>query len=402
MYNNNYIKHKPINYFNFLIVFIFLFPFLLVSQSIKLSDNAQVSIITVGQGKNLYDSFGHSAIRIQDKKNHLDRVYNYGTYDFNTPNFYSKFAQGKLLYDLSSYPFYYFFRNYKQENRTITEQVLNLSQNEKQAFYDVLEDNAKPENKKYLYDFFYDNCATRVRDVATKSLGENTIDFKDDLLNENKTFRDLIYQKLDNQPWGKFGIDLALGAVIDKKASPKEYNFLPEYIQKSFANATRKRADIIPLVKETNVLYQKKDETIKQSIYQPFLVFSLLAFIVILITIKDFKDKKITKAVDFLILFSTGVLGLLILLLWFATDHTTTKMNFNILWAFFPNLFAAFTIFNEKKWHKYYYITLLIMLFLLVLLWLFKIQVFNLALIPILLMLLVRYTFNAYFKKKMV
>jgi len=402
MYNNNYIKHKPINYFNFLIVFIFLFPFLLVSQSIKLSDNAQVSVITVGQGKNLYDSFGHSAIRIQDKKNHLDRVYNYGTYDFNTPNFYSKFAQGKLLYDLSSYPFYYFFRNYKQENRTITEQVLNLSQNEKQAFYDVLEDNAKPENKKYLYDFFYDNCATRVRDVATKSLGENTIDFKDDLLNENKTFRDLIYQKLDNQPWGKFGIDLALGAVIDKKASPKEYNFLPEYIQKSFANATRKRADIIPLVKETNVLYQKKDETIKQSIYQPFLVFSLLAFIVILITIKDFKDKKITKAVDFLILFSTGVLGLLILLLWFATDHTTTKMNFNILWAFFPNLFAAFTIFNEKKWHKYYYITLLIMLFLLVLLWLFKIQVFNLALIPILLMLLVRYTFNAYFKKKMV
>jgi hypothetical protein len=378
---------------------IYFFPILFFSQELKLSDSSQVSVITVKQGENLYDSFGHSAIRVKDSFNKLDRVYNYGTYDFNTPNFYSKFLQGKLLYDLSSYPFHYFLKNYKQENRTIIEQVLNLSLDEKQRFFDYLENNAKPENKKYLYDFFYDNCATKIRDVTANALGENAIDFKDELLYENKTFRDLIYSKLDKQPWSKFGIDLALGSVIDKKAKPVEYTFLPEYIQKSFTNATRKKLDFIPLVKETKILYKKREQSIKQTIFKPFLVFNIFAFLVLLITIKDFKNKKRTKSVDFLILFTTGILGILIVFIWFATDHSTTKWNFNVFWAILPNLFVAFTIFKLKKWHKNYFVFLLFLLLLTIIFWILKIQMFNLALIPILIMLLVRYVFILYVLK---
>ncbi len=378
---------------------LFLLPVFITAQNLKLSDKAEVSIISVGQGKNLYDSFGHSAIRVLDRENRLDRVYNYGTYDFNTPNFYSKFAQGKLLYDLSSYPFYYFVRNYQQENRTITEQVLDFSTLEKQQFFNFLENNAKPENKKYLYDFFYDNCATKIRDVTTNVLGSENIDFKDELLQEHKTFRDLIHQKLDAQPWGEFGIDLALGSVIDKEATPKEYTFLPEYIQKSFANAVRTKV-AVPLVKETNVIFQKREEQSQTSIFKPVLVFGLLAILILLLTIKDFKTKKRSKILDFIILFTTGVLGVLVFLLWFATDHTATKGNFNILWAFLPNFFVAFTIFKFKKWHRYYFTFLLFLLFVLVILWIFKIQIFNLALIPILFILVIRYGFNFWYLLK--
>ena len=394
MQNYNFIKINQTNFFNLLVVFILLFPFSLISQNINLSDKAQVSVITVGQGKNLYDSFGHSAIRIKDQANHLDRVYNYGTYDFNTPNFYSKFAQGKLLYDLSSYPFYYFISNYKKENRSVTEQILNLSGIEKQNYFNFLENNAKPENKKYLYDFFYDNCATKIREVSNAVLGSDAINYHYEKLENNKTFRNLIHDNLNEQPWGKFGIDLALGAVIDKKATPREYTFLPEYIQKSFANANRSRSEIIPLVKETKTLYQKREEMQGKSIFTPFVVFSILAIIVLLITIRDYKNKTYSKVTDFFILFITGVLGLLVLLLWFATDHTATKLNFNILWAFFPNLFVAFTIFRKRKWHKKYYLFLLLLLLVLIVLWKVKIQVFNFALLPILFLLIVRYFYR--------
>lgn len=371
----------------------FLLPITLIGQNLTLSNKAQVSVITVDQGKNLYDTFGHSAIRILDKENHLDRVYNYGTYDFNTPNFYTKFAQGKLLYEMSSYPFYYFVRNYQKENRTITEEVLDLSTLEKQHFYNFLENNAKPENKKYLYDFFYDNCATRIRDVTTNVLGKENLDFKDELLQQHKTYRDLIHQKLDMHPWGKFGIDLALGSVIDKEAKPKEYCFLPEYIQKNFVHAVRIKAEI-PLVKKTRIIFQKREEQKQTTIFKPFLVFTIIAFLVLLVTLKDFKRKKRTKIVDFLLLFITGILGLLIFLLWFATDHTATKGNFNVLWAFLPNLFVAFTIFKQKKWQQYYFMFLLFLLLILLILWIFKIQVFHFALLPILFMLFIRYSFN--------
>ncbi len=384
--------HKIVTFL--MVLFVFFIGF---SQTIQLSDKAQVSIITVGQGTNLYDSFGHSAIRVKDLTNRIDVVYNYGTYDFNTPNFYTKFAQGKLLYDLRREPFYYFFKTYKKENRSLTEQILDLSTLEKQHYFNYLENNLKPENRKYLYDFFYDNCATRLRKVTNEVLGKNNIDYKDELLDKGYTFRELIHKKLTIQDWGKFGIDLALGSVIDKKAPVKDYSFLPEYIQKSFENAERKKIEI-PLVKKTTILYKKQPVTIKKTTYTPMLIFTTLFFLVLLTTIKDYKTKTISKKIDFFILFITGLLGLIVLLLWFATDHLATKENWNILWAFFPNIFMAFIIYKNRKLAKKYYKFLLILLLLMAILWLFKIQVFNLAVIPILLLLVIRYLYNINYK----
>ncbi|MCP4884843.1 MAG: DUF4105 domain-containing protein, partial [Flavobacteriales bacterium] len=127
------------------------------AQELILSPNAEVSVITCGPGTDeLYASFGHSAFRVLDIKNKIDRVYNYGTFDFNTPNFYGKFAQGKLLYQLRAYNFGNFLRGYHQENRWVKGQVLDLDSKQVQAVFDFLEENAKPENRSYHYDFFYD------------------------------------------------------------------------------------------------------------------------------------------------------------------------------------------------------------------------------------------------------
>ena len=368
------------------------------SQYQKLSPDAEISIITIAQGEQLYDSFGHSAIRVVDKNKNLDKVYNYGIFDFNTPNFYSKFMRGKLLYSLGTDPTFAFLRYYSRQNRAIREQVLNLKQQEKQQYFEFLENNAKPENKKYLYDFFFDNCATKLRDVTTTVL-QDKVNYKDDLLKKDFTFRDLIYQKLDNQIWGKFGIDIALGSVIDRKASAKEYTFLPSYVFDNFKNAKiNVNGNEENLVKKTNYLYKplseiKNNKTNTNFFLTPMSLFILIGLVVLFITLRDIKTKKQTRWLDFIILFVTGLVGLLVFLLWFATDHKATGNNFNIFWAFVPNLTVAFLIFKQRKFLKKYYLVLVLLLLVLVVFWILKIQVFNIALVPILLFLMVRYLF---------
>ena len=376
--------------------------FISFSQSIQLSPQAEISIITVGDGKELYDTWGHSAIRVKDIPNEIDIVYNYGTFDFNTPNFYTKFARGKLLYDLGRDSFYRFLKYYMSQNRGVVEQVLDLTPTQKQQYFNFLENNAKPENKSYLYDFFFDNCATKLRDVTTEVLGDS-VNYKDELLQNNVTFRDLIYQKLDAHPWGKFGIDIALGSVIDKKASPKQTTFLPVYAYRGFKNAVVVRdGKEVPLVKQTTILYKHQKEKTSSSMLTPVFLFSILALLVIVITYNDYKKQKRTKSVDFIVLFSTGLVGLVVFLLWFATDHTATAKNYNILWAFLPNVFVSFLVLKNdvNPWLKKYYLGLLFLLLLTVVFWVAKIQIYSTGLIPILVLLVIRYVFMYTYKKK--
>ena len=365
-----------------------------IAQYIQLTENAQVSIITVEPGKNLYDAFGHSAYRVKDHVLGIDQAYNYGMYNFNKPNFYLNFAKGKLEYELGSYPFTYFLRNYVEENRSVTEQILNISQLQKQQFFEFLENNAKPENKTYLYDFLYDNCATKLPEVSHNILQDKMLLNYEYAEGKDYTFRDLIHQYLDNHPWGSFGIDLALGSVIDKKATPKEYTFLPDYVLKAYEKATIKVDDEqAPLVFKTNQLFISKPKQNESSFLTPFILFSLLALLVTWITFNDLKKKRRSKWLDFSLFFFTGTLGLLITLLWFATDHTATAKNYNVFWAFAPNMIVAFLLLKNtiKPWLKNYFLLLILLLVLVIVLWIFKIQVFAVGVLPILLLLGVRY-----------
>ena len=377
-----------------LLLFLFLsFSILNFSQELKLSTNSEISVLTVGQGASLNDAFGHSAFRIKDSSLGLDIIYGYGEYDFDTPNFYLKFAQGKLNYLISKDSFKDFYRRYSYFNRTIKEQVLNLTIEEKQKLFNFLRNNYKPENRRYLYDFFYDNCATRIRDVVELTT-DNSIVFNTPKNFEQKTFRALIHDQVDKNSWGSFGIDLALGSVIDKKATAYEHMYLPDYIYRFFESANFKNGK--SLVKSENIIFKKR-QTSKSNFFftSPLFILGVIGVLILLITFLDYKNKKHSKWLDGFLFLTTGLIGVLMLLLWFATDHTATAQNYNLLWAFPINLFVLFKITNEKpsNWVIKYLKFLVIMLCLLTLHWIIGIQVYAIGLIPLLLVLVVRYLY---------
>ncbi|WP_255592717.1 DUF4105 domain-containing protein [Marixanthomonas sp. SCSIO 43207] len=373
------------------------------AQYTSLSENAEVSILTIGPGDQLYDKFGHSAFRVQDKTNGFDIVYNYGVYDFNTPNFYTKFARGKLLYQLGVSYYEPFYNSYVAQNRWIKEQTLNLTYSEKQAVFNFLQNNAKPENRDYKYDFFYDNCATKIRDVLKEVLG-NDLQYTADFVEEEYTFRELIQKNLHWNTWGSLGIDVALGAVIDKRASAWEYQFLPDYIFKAAETATITRGSSKEqLVKDTTTLFNNTPKEQGSFFFtSPLFVFGLLGTLIVLITYTDKKNNKRSKILDAGIFIVTGLIGVLLLLLWFGTDHTATAANYNMLWAFPLSLFLAGLIAKRfpKAWITKYGFFLLVLLGLLTVHWISGVQTFAPALLPVLIALAIRYIFLIGYLKK--
>ena len=385
-----------------------LFTFLLLifnaafSQTNILSPNAEISILTIGSGSSLNDAFGHNAIRIKDAAKNLDLTFDYGRYDFNAPNFYLNFARGKLNYAIGVAEYYDFLKFYKWQQRRVDEQVLNLTQIQKETLYNYLVNNYKPENRDYLYDFFYDNCATKIKDVINIATN-NAVEFNHPENFEPKTFRTLIQEKLDWNTWGSLGIDVALGSVIDQKATPVEHMFLPSYIHTFFKLATFKNNQY-PLVKESKTIYNQNLAPSSLSFFlSPLFIFGLFALIILWVTYKDFKMQHRTNSLDVVLFVLTGVVGLGILLLWFATDHKATHQNYNLLWACALNLLVIGQLFRKtpKAWSIKYLKFLVILLCLLTLHWSIGVQVFALGLLPFLVALGIRYLFLIqYYKNK--
>ena len=361
-----------------------------------LSDHAKISILTIGTADELYAKFGHSAIRIQDAAQGIDVVYNYGQFDFNTPNFYLKFTQGKLLYRLSRISFANFLYDYEVENRWVKEQQLLLSSKENNELFAFLENNYLPENRYYKYDFLFDNCSTRIPAALKSVLGDKLI-FEYGHLKNHYTFRELIHQNLEVNSWSNFGIDLALGSVIDRKATPSEHMFLPIYVYKQLPNTKINKQ---PLVLDDKLLLDTKPVVKNTDFFTSPLFWLTVASIVIIgITYSNFKSKTRSRIVDFTLFFITGLAGLIIVLLWFATDHQATAKNFNFLWTFPLNLIIAFVVLKKKKMPKWiisYMYLLLAGIFISIAIWLFKVQIFNILIIPILITLVVRYSFLIY------
>lgn len=376
-----------------LFLLLFLIVEITIAQQNNLSEQAEISVLTIGPGTSLNDAFGHSGFRVKDPVKGIDLVFNYGVYDFETPNFYTKFAQGKLNYLIGLNYYEDFYESYISQNRTIKAQVLNLSASEKQKLFDYLLNNLKPENKAYLYDFFYDNCATKIKDVTNIAVN-NAIIFNTPKDYKDQTFRTLIQNNLNKNSWGSFGIDIALGAVIDRKARTIDHMFLPENIYKFFEVASIKNNK--PLVKESNLLYKKIEvPTPSNFLTSPLFVFGILGGFILFITYNDFKKQKQSVWLDVTLFSITGGIGVLILLLWFATDHKGTHQNYNLLWAFVLNIFMIGQLLKKKTsaWFLKYLKLLVILLCLLTLHWMMGVQVFAIGLIPLLIALFVRYVF---------
>lgn len=383
--------------------FLLLFFLATNAQTSLLSKDSEISVLTIGPGTSLNDAFGHNAFRIKDPSVNLDIIFDYGRFDFEAPNFYLNFAKGKLNYSIGDSSYYDFLRFYIWQNRDVKEQVLDLSFIKKQQLYNYLLNNNKPENREYLYDFFYDNCATKIKDVIKITLDDNIV-FNEPEDLDNDTFRTLIQNNLNKNSWGSLGIDVALGAVIDKKATPEEHMFLPKYIYAFFENATLKSASELSLVKESRFIYKKKETPISNTFFtSPLFIFGLIGLLIMIVTFNDFKNHKQSKWLDITLFSITGFVGVVILLLWFATDHKATHQNYNLLWAFALNLIMINQLCtkNTAKWFIKYLKLLVILLCLMVLHWTMGVQVFAVGLIPFLIALGIRYLYliNWYSKK---
>ncbi|MGB3618886.1 MAG: DUF4105 domain-containing protein [Catalinimonas sp.] len=305
-----------------------------------LSYAAEVSLITCGPGEALFEAFGHTALRVRDPQRGLDEVYNYGLFDFDQPNFYLNFAKGYLLYRLGSADFSRFLYQYEYYNRSVYEQVLNLQPAQQQALYDALRVNNLPENQQYYYDYFFDNCATRPRDVVEDVLGDRLLyDFTyTDTL--RYSIRDLIDHYLEPDPrhaWGDLGIDLGLGATIDRAATPREYTYQPEFLAAAFAGATVRRNDgsRVPLVVQERTLFEARPQLPPAP---PFPSPGLLLWGVFgataLVTLLEWRGRgRWGRPLDLILFGLVGAVGVLLTFLWFFTNHTAAAHNWNLLWA---------------------------------------------------------------------
>lgn len=363
------------------------------SQTPTLTENSKISFLTCASGDELFSAFGHSAFRVQDTVLGIDVVYNYGTFDFNKPNFYLNFAKGKLIYSLSRRSFDRFLFEYELEKRWVKEQILDLTLAEKNKLLVFFEDNYLPENRDYQYDPLLNNCSSITGDILVQQFGDAIV-FDGSHLDKLYTFRELVRQNLDINSWSSFGIDLAFGAVVDRKATVQEHMFLPYYAMEQMRNTTKSGKPL--LERERTIL--DYSEHMRNGFFpmSPLFWFTLLFLFTGIVTYLDHKHKTRSRWLDFSLFLITGIIGTSILLLWFATDHTSTPKNFNFLWAFPLNLVVAFVVAFQNQlptWLPKYLWFALALLGVLILLWIISVQIFSPIVIPLLLTLATRYSY---------
>lgn len=314
-----------------------LFAFILMITVAKaelptLSDQSKVVLFTCTAGDELYAGFGHSALWITDPAQGIDRLYNYGTFDFNTPNFYWKFIRGKLDYMLTVTTAKRFINEYDYRKIGVTGQTLQLELTEKQRLFDLVEENLLPENCLYKYDFFYDNCATRIRDMVVKAV-DGEIDFNTP--DQQLSFRQILFPYLTTTPWTKFGINLVLGLSSDKIATPNDYMYMPELMQQKFASAKIHTGNNIhDLVISEHQFLKSKLIFEYNLLTDPALFFSVLFLIIGLITFFELRSGRYFKWLDLTLNIISVTAGAFLFFMWVGTDHSATNQNLNILWLF--------------------------------------------------------------------
>ena len=373
------------------------------NHPLKLSEESQISVITFGpyQGK-LWSAFGHNGIRVYDPQLDIDWMYDWGRFDFEQANFFWNFARGKMLYSIGRTQKYPSVKSYYiKQNRSIKEQVLNLSWAQNQAFFNYLEHNNLPENRPYLYNYVYDNCATKIRDIIQKVIPKSTLDLSFKV--PKKSVRDLMDDYLSDQPWGDFIIDIALAHPIDKEAPADTYLFLPDYVHLALEGGTIENdTSNLPLIKASLSIHEEKIKKSSQSTFTPFNLFVLLFFIIGFFTNRDFKNKKRTQWIDLCLFSMIGLFGWWFTFLWTATSHLS-MYNWNLLWALPIHLPLIFFL-NKPKWHKSLsriYLIIAIINLLLMLFWALIPQALHIALIPLILALVLRSFYISYDLKKL-
>lgn len=319
--------------------FLLLFIFVSASfnaQQMPLSKASKISILTCEKGNELYSLFGHTAIRVKDEASNLDIVYNYGTFDFRTENFYLKFIKGNLQYFVSAYPYSDFYEEYVQENRSIYEQVLRLSAPQKQRLFDALNTTLFSDEKYYTYKFIDRNCTTMVVDKVNETLGEKCVVKTTNL---DQTYREILFPYLETHFYENLGINIIFGEKVDRKG---EILFLPDEFMESLKTA---KSNQLLLADNPITLLQSQKIVFPKSLWNNYYTFCIALILLVV------SRKKWLYSVYFIF---TGLLGIFLLSVGFYSFHEELLFNYNSL-LFNPSLLFVVYFFyiNNLKWLKY-------------------------------------------------
>lgn len=299
----------------------------------------QITLLTCTSGGEIYSAYGHSAVRVRDVGRDIDMVFNYGTFDFSTPYFVPKFLCGTLDYMLSATSYWRFVGSYKWEKRGVVERELILSRSQREAVEEFLIRNIQPENRFYRYDFFFDNCATRIRDVVFRCAG---VKGGECMVKGEETFRDCLHEYVGPDKWYGAGIDLILGVRADRHVSAYDKAMLPDYLEKLL--------DEEGLLGDPQVLLERGEfEEDGAWSVTPGMVAWGVFVLTLCIVVYEVKGGKWCKWYDYVMYVVMMVLALLFWFLWVVSEIKITSYNYNVLWAsvlYVPMIWAL----AARKW----------------------------------------------------
>lgn len=297
---------------------------LMMHAAMPLSERAQIALLTCTPGSELYSRYGHTSIRVTDPANHLDVVFNYGCFSFDTDHFYYKFVKGETYYELGVEDAASFLTDYQIEHRPVFFQVLNLNYAQRQQLFDRLVENAKPQNCKYLYNFVFDNCATRPYYIIKEVIGDSILSPYEGWT--GKSFREFIHTYTGEGSWEDFGINMVFGRRADEPMTNEQRLFLPEELMNYLSKATT--IDGIPVVSRqfTGEFTHPRVPWYK-TWYFGVLIFTI---ILVLINIRDWERGKLSWGVDVALGVVYLLLAALIIFLIFFSIHPLVGLNWRV------------------------------------------------------------------------
>ena len=300
-------------------------------EDIPPMDSVEFSLLTCQPHDEVYSLYGHTAIRYHElRPGGLDWAFNYGVFDFKKPHFVARFVFGLTDYELGAYPYKYFVKEYRRFGSMVTEQVLNLTDEEKMALHDALAINLRPENKIYRYNYFYNNCTTKARDVIESCInGKVEYAGREDY---TPSYRDMVHSMTRNNPWSRFGNDLLLGIKADWKTDLRQQEFLPGNLLYDFDHAQiYSNGSYRPLIKERRIAVPAGVQIIESGFpLSPLACAAILLAVGIVIFFFEWRKKRAFVLWDVLLMITTGTIGIVLTLMLFS-QHPTVSLNLQII-----------------------------------------------------------------------
>ena len=329
------------------------------AQSMRNPDSIQISLLTCSPGKEVWAQYGHTAIRYYDKESGEDLAINYGIFSLDQTYFIPRFVLGMTDYRMGVQPMDMFLTQYSYEGRGVVEQILNLSTEDKEVIYKALQENMKPENVVYRYNYFFDNCTTRARDMLVNHLHGKVVYPPAE---EDATFRSMIHKWNNKYEWSQFGEDLLLGVNADRKTTKSEQQFLPENLRSDFDKASYNGK---PLVKETNILLDAETEVAEPAFpLSPLSIALIFAVISLVMMLFSYRRQQVYWAWDLALMLTSGLMGIIFFVMIFS-QHPCVSLNFILLFFNPLPLFFLYSTIKKKKviWWKIWGILIILGLF---------------------------------------